>query len=118
MLYLRIYGVIITQSGHTRVCQSATGRDIVKRILSHEITTINKRKVLNLTIKWHGYKEPEITGMNMSLQRNGAVQEYLKEKGLQSFGLKTKRSDDNAKDSNDQPKSKCVRFSSNVPDNN
>ena len=56
--------------------------------------------------------------MNISLQRNGAVQEYLKEKGLESFGLKTKRSDDNAKDSNDQPKSKRVRFSSSVPDNN
>ena len=90
---------------------------IIEKIISHEIITNNKRKVLNLTIKWHGYKEPEITGMNISLQRNEAVQEYLKEKGLESFGLKTKRSHDEAINSNQQAKSKRVRFSSSVPDN-
>ena len=58
-----------------------------------------------------------IQGMNISLQRNEAVQEYLKEKGLESFGLKTKRSNDEANNSNQQPKSKRVRFSSSVPDN-
>ena len=84
---------------------------IIEKIISHEIITNNKRKVLNLTIKWHGYKEPEITGMNIS------VQEYLKEKGLENFGLKTKRSNDEVNNSNQQPKSKRVRFSSSVPDN-
>jgi len=91
---------------------------IVEKILNHEIITVNKRKVLNLTIKWHGYKEPEITGMNVSLQRNVAVQEYLKEKGLQSFGLRTKRTDSGTIDNNDIHKSKRVRFSSSVPENN
>ena len=76
---------------------------------------VNKRRALNLTIKWHGYKEPEVTGMNASLQRNEAVQEYLKEKGLQSFGIKLKRSHTD----NDEiiQNKKRVRFSSSVPDN-
>jgi hypothetical protein len=91
---------------------------IIEKILSHDIVTVNKRKVLNLTIKWHGYKEPEITGMNVSLQRNVAVQEYLKEKGSQSFGLRTKSSDSNINDNNNHQKSKRVRFSSSAPDNN
>ena len=56
--------------------------------------------------------------MNISLQRNVAVQEYLKEKGLQSFGLRTKRSDNDNIENNDTHKSKRVRFSSSVPDDN
>ncbi len=90
-------------------------RCIIEKILNHEIVEINKRKVFNLTIKWHGYKEPEITGMNVSLQRNVAVQEYLKEKGLQSFGLSTKRS--NIDNTENTQKIKRVKFSSSVPDN-
>ena len=77
---------------------------------------VNKRKALNLTIKWHGYKEPEVTGMNVSLQRNVAVQEYLKEKGLQSFGLLSKRS--NTDNNEIIQKTKRDRFSSSVPDIN
>jgi poly(A) polymerase Pap1 len=87
---------------------------IIEKIINHEIVEINKRKVLNLTIKWHGYKEPEITGMNVSLQRNVAVQEYLKEKGLQSFGLSTKRS--NIDNNENTQKIKRVKFSSSIPD--
>ena len=88
---------------------------IIEKILNHEIVEINKRKALNLTIKWHGYKEPEVTGMNASLQRNEAVQEYLKEKGLQSYGLKLKRSHTDNEEITQ--KTKRVRFSSSVPDN-
>ena len=87
---------------------------IIEKIINHEIVEINKRKVLNLTIKWHGYKEPEITGMNVSLQRNVAVQEYLKEKGLQSFGLSTKRS--NIDNNENTQKIKRIKFSSSIPD--
>ncbi len=58
---------------------------IIENILNHEIDEINKRKALNITIKWHGYKESEVTEMNVSLQQNGAVQEYQKENRLQSF---------------------------------
>ena len=87
---------------------------IIEKILNHEIVEVNKRKTLNLTIKWHGYKEPEVTGINVSLQRNIAVQEYLKEKGLKSFGLHTKRS--NTDNNEIIQKTKRVRFSSSVPD--
>ena len=59
-------------------------------------------------------KEPEITGMNVSLQRNVAVQEYLKEKGLQSFGLSTKRS--NIDNNENTQKIKRAKFSSSIPD--
>jgi hypothetical protein len=54
--------------------------------------------------------------MNVSLQRNVAVQEYLKEKGLQSFGIQTKRS--NTDNNEITQKSKRVRFTSSVPENN
>ena len=52
--------------------------------------------------------------MNVSLQRNVAVQEYLKEKGLQSFGLSTKRS--NIDNNENTQKIKRVKFSSSIPD--
>ena len=89
---------------------------IIEKILNHEVVEVNKRKALNLAIKWHGYKEPEVTGMNVSLQRNVAVHEYFKEKGLQSFGHHTKRS--NSDNNETIEKTKCVRFSSSVPDIN
>jgi hypothetical protein len=89
---------------------------IIEKILNHEILEVNKKKSLNLTIKWHGYIEPEVTGMNISLQRNVAVQEYLQEKGLQSFGLQKKRS--NTDNNEIIQKTKRVKFSSSVPDIN
>jgi hypothetical protein len=54
--------------------------------------------------------------MNVSLQQNVAVQEYLKEKGLQSFGIRTKRS--NTDNTEIIQKSNRVRFSSSVPEKN
>ena len=89
---------------------------IIEKILNHEVVEVNKRKALNLTIKWHRYKEPEVTGMNVLLQRNSVVQEYLKEKGLQSFGLHTKRL--NTDENEIMQKKKRIRFSSSVPDIN
>jgi hypothetical protein len=53
--------------------------------------------------------------MNVSLQRNVAVQEYLEEKRLQSYGLKNKRSHTDNEEI--AQKTKRVRFSSSVPDN-
>ncbi len=53
--------------------------------------------------------------MNVSLQRNVAVQQYLKEKGLQSYGLNKRSNTDN---NGIIQKTKSVRFSSSVPDIN
>ena len=46
---------------------------IVEQILSHEI--VNNK--LNLRIKWWGYEQPELTGLNSTLQNNKMVQKIL-----------------------------------------
>ena len=59
---------------------------IVEEVIDHEIVTNNNKQNLNLKIKWFGYKEPEITGMNNSFKRNKIIQKYLKDKNLEKFG--------------------------------
>jgi len=80
---------------------------IIENILNHEIIGL-KVNSLNLLIKWHGYKDPTWTSLNISLKRNEAVQEYLKLHDLTKFGLKEKINEDN------EPKKKRVRFSTSV----
>jgi len=82
---------------------------IIERIIGHQIVTDT---TLNLNIKWHGYKEPEWTGLNISLKRNEAVQEYLATHNLVKYGLKVDPNDRNAR----EPAKKRVRFSSSVPE--
>ena len=57
-----------------------------KEVLDHEIITNNNKQTLNLKIKWFGYKEPEMTGLNISLKRNKIIKNYLKDKNLEKFG--------------------------------
>jgi hypothetical protein len=80
---------------------------IIEKILSHEIVH-NK---LNLRIKWHGYLEPENTGMNATLKKNEMVQEYLEKHNLNRFGL-NKRPDITSS-STTKPR-KEIRWSSSV----
>jgi hypothetical protein len=80
---------------------------MVDEVLEHRINMNGKRPSLDLRIKWMGYKEPEWTGMNISLKRNSTVKDYLKAKELDSqFGLSEK---DNAES---EPQAKRIRFSS------
>jgi hypothetical protein len=83
---------------------------IIERIIAHQIVSDT---ALNLNIKWHGYKEPEWTGLNISLKRNEAVQEYLAKHDLVKYGLKVDPNDRNAR----EPAKKRVRFSSSVKGN-
>jgi hypothetical protein len=82
---------------------------IIEKIIQHELVQTRSKPVLNLQIKWHGYAEPEWTAMNISLKRNEAVQEYLKAKGLDRFGL-------HQQPDKSEPPKKRVRFSSSVPE--
>jgi hypothetical protein len=81
---------------------------IVEEVINHEIINSNGKNSLNLNIKWYGYKQPELSGMNMSLKKNEKVKEYLKVNDLQKYGLK-----DDTEDV--EPMKKRVRFSSTVP---
>jgi hypothetical protein len=85
---------------------------IIERIVGHEIVGETSKRTLNLNIKWHGYKDTEWSSLNISLKKNGAVQEYLKANSLEQFGLKTVP---NA-NGKDEPPKKRVRFSSSVPE--
>ena len=76
----------------------------MEQILSHEI--VNNK--LNFRIKWRGYEQPELTGLNSTLQNNEIVQKYLQINALQKFANKRK-----AKEM-DTPEPKRVRFSSTV----
>jgi hypothetical protein len=79
---------------------------IIQEIVGHDIVKNNRDKQqLNLQIKWHGYKELEWTGLNMSLKRNVQVQQYLKAKGLEKFGLPP------STEPTAEPQKKRVRFS-------
>ena len=52
---------------------------LVEKVLEHKITERPGRTVaLDLRIKWVREKEPEWTGINISLKRNFLVQEYFK----------------------------------------
>jgi hypothetical protein len=82
---------------------------IVEEVLNHEIININGKDKLNLNIRWFGFKETSMTGMNISLKKNEKVNDYFKAKGLIKFGLK-----DSTEDM--EPKRKRVRFSASVPD--
>ena len=81
---------------------------IVEEVLDHEIITLNNKQNLNLKIKWFGYKEPEMTGMNISLKRNKTVKNYLKDKNLEKFGSlnKNDRGYENPIEENKQKKQK------------
>ena len=85
---------------------------IIERIVGHEIVGETSKRTLNLNIKWHGYKDTEWSSLNISLKKNGAVQDYLKANSLEQFGLKTVP---NANGKDELPK-KRVRFSSSVPE--
>jgi hypothetical protein len=89
---------------------------IIENILEHKIVTVNNKPMLNLRIKWHGYKEPEWTGLNISLKRNLAVIEYLEANSLESFKLPKGKSTENSEELNTNAKTKRVTFSSSVPD--
>jgi hypothetical protein len=82
---------------------------IVEEVLNHEIINVNGKDKLNLNIRWFGFKETSMTGMNISLKKNEKANGYLKAKGLKKFGLK-----DSTEDM--EPKRKRVRFSASVPD--
>jgi hypothetical protein len=82
---------------------------IIEAIVNHELVEVKKTPVLNLLIKWHGYKEPTWNSLNSSLKKNEAVQEYLIAKGLQRFGFKSHKEDT-------ERKHKRVTFSASVPD--
>ena len=85
---------------------------IVEKILDHKIVKLKNNLKLNLTIKWLGEDKTEVSGLNPSLQKNGIVQEYFKEHGLERFGLKL-----TPKNLTDQPRNKKrIRFSSSVQD--
>ena len=79
---------------------------LVEEVLDHEIITINNKPNLNLKIKWFGYKEPEMTGINISLKRNKIIKEYLKLKNLEKFGTlkKDDRGYENPSESENKPK--------------
>ncbi len=81
---------------------------IIEKIIQHELVQTRNKPMLNLQIKWHGYKEPEWTAILTSLKRNKAVQEYLQAKGLNRFGL--------PQSDKSEPPKKRVRFSSSVPE--
>jgi hypothetical protein len=83
---------------------------IVEEVLSHEIVNVNGKDKLNLNIRWFGFKETSMTGMNISLKKNEKVNDYLKANGLKRFSLKDVTEDI-------EPKRKRVRFSASVPEN-
>jgi len=65
---------------------------IIEEVRNHEIVIVKAKKtnkeVLNLLIKWHGYKEETWHEINISLKRNEAIQEYLCKHNLQQYGFK------------------------------
>jgi hypothetical protein len=81
---------------------------IIEEVISHEIINVNGKDKLNLNIRWFGFKETSLTGMNASLRKNEKVNDYLKANNLQKFGHKDITEDI-------EPKRKRVRFSASVP---
>ena len=77
---------------------------IIEKILNHNIVDSK----LNLLIKWHGYTNPDWTGMDSTLRNNEAVQEYLELHQLTRFGNKR------TTDTTEKGKRKKVKWSSSV----
>jgi hypothetical protein len=81
---------------------------IIEEVVNHEIVNVNGKDKLNLNIRWFGFQETSMTGMNASLKKNEKVNDYLKANNLQKFGLKDVTEDI-------EPKRKRVRISASVP---